>query len=266
MIRAFFGIENNPFSNENIALLPLQQEIYDTLKVHSQQGGLCLVMGVPGTGKTVIKEFLKAGAGKLVLVAGISRTLHTYFNTIKILCKSFNVDSDGHYFKCEKRLIEEAFSLNRQGKTIITVIDDAHLMDVNTLRKLRLLFEEFPKNHNLILFGQTELLTNISLNVNQDIKSRVTFSAILKKLNPDQMQEFILSELDKVKLGHNTFTEDALSLITRSSDGIIRKARNLSVSCFIEAVRRRTKIIDIDTVNSILIQPHWRREHDVEHF
>ena len=56
MIRSYFGLANNPFVLGDIELLEHQQEIYDTLKVHCQQGGLCLVVGNPGTGKSVIKE------------------------------------------------------------------------------------------------------------------------------------------------------------------------------------------------------------------
>ena len=40
------------------------------------------------------------------------------------------------------------------GKSVITIIDEAHLLDIEVLRKLRLMFEEFPKNHNLILSGR----------------------------------------------------------------------------------------------------------------
>lgn len=265
MIRSYFGIEDNPFSQENVSLLNHQQEIYDTLRVHCQQGGLCLVLGTPGTGKTVIKESLKQNADKRMLVVTVARTLHTYTNTIKILCQAFNIDYEGSDFKCEKRLIEEAFSLNRQGKMLITIIDDAHLMEMNTLRKLRLLFEDFPKNHNIILIGQPSLLNNMSLIVNQDIKSRITYSTIMRKLNPDDMQSFILSQLNRVKLGHNTFTEEALDLIVRSCDGILRHARNLCLSCLLEAVRARTKTIDLNNVNRVLIQPHWRKDYDMEH-
>ena len=59
IIRAFYGLTQDPFDNREIQLLPQQQEIHDTLKVHCQQGGLCLVLGVPGTGKTVIKQSLQ---------------------------------------------------------------------------------------------------------------------------------------------------------------------------------------------------------------
>jgi MSHA biogenesis protein MshM len=55
MIRAHFGLEKDPFSSTNLTLLPQQREVLDTLRVHCQQGGLCVVVGEPGTGKSVIK-------------------------------------------------------------------------------------------------------------------------------------------------------------------------------------------------------------------
>jgi MSHA biogenesis protein MshM len=266
MIRSFYGITENPFSHQDIELLDHQQDVYETLKVHNSQGGLCLLMGVPGTGKTIIKEFLKDHASKQTLVVTIGRTLHTYNNTIKILCQAFNVEHAMCNFKCEKALIEQAHSLKQQGKSLVIVIDDAHLMEMTTLRKLRLLFEDFPKNHNVILIGQPELLNKINLSVNLDIKSRVTYSTIMKRLNPDDTSAFILSHLDRIKLGHNTFSEDALNLISRSSEGVLRKVRNLCLSCMLEAVRDRRKIIDLNIVNRVLIQPHWRKEVNFHEF
>jgi type II secretory pathway predicted ATPase ExeA len=264
MLRSYFGIQSIPFSHDHLSLLPHQQEVFDILKVHSQQGGLCLLMGEPGTGKSVIKEAIKQNADKRIVVVTVARTLHTYTNTIKILCEAFNVEYDGTHFKCERRLIDESLSLYRTGKLLVIIIDDAHLMEITTLRRLRLLLEDFPKNHNLILVGHPELLSNMSLKVNEDIKSRVTYSVAMKKLVPDDMAAFILSQLDKVGLGHNLFTEDALALIVRSADGILRRARNLCLSSMLEAVRDRKKSIDIQIVNRVLIQPHWRLDHEIE--
>lgn len=220
MIRAFYGIDKNPFAFDQIELLNHQQEIFDILSVHSYQGGFCLLMGEPETGKTMIKTCINQRSDKLTMVVNISRTLHTYFNTIKIMCNAFKIDQKGSSYKCEKRLIQETYNLNNQGKNLIVIIDDAHLLDMYTLRKLCLLFEEFPKNHNVILVGQIELLHNIALRVTQNIRSRITYSKILKKLNPDDMESFILRELDTTGLPHNIFTDDAISLIIKSSDGI----------------------------------------------
>ena len=174
MIRSFFGLTQNPFDLRELVLLPHQQEIHDTLKVHCQ-GGLCLVLGVPGAGKSVIKQSLQRLPENQHLVATVALSLHAT-NTVKILCDAFRIEFDSSAFKCERRLIEQAFNLNHAGKALHTILDDAHLMDLANLRKLRLLFEDFPKNHNLVLIGRPNLLANLDLGVNQDIRGRVTYS------------------------------------------------------------------------------------------
>jgi len=103
------------------------------------------------------------------------------------------------------------------------------------------------------------------LTVNEDIKSRVTYSVLVPKLAPDDLNAFILDQLDRVALAHSTFTPDALNLIVRSSEGVLRRARNLCLNTLLEAVRDRTKTVDLKQVNRVLIQPHWRQEHDLEH-
>ena len=51
MIRSFYGLTQNPFDRRELDLLPGQQEILDTLKVHCQQGGLCLVLSARYVGR-----------------------------------------------------------------------------------------------------------------------------------------------------------------------------------------------------------------------
>jgi len=50
MIRFPFWPPTNPLTLDAITLLAQQQEVFDILRVHAQQGGLCLVLGEPGTG------------------------------------------------------------------------------------------------------------------------------------------------------------------------------------------------------------------------
>ena len=262
MIRSYFGLAANPFDLGRLTLLAHQQEIFDTLRVHCQQGGFCLLLGQPGTGKSVIKHALLHHDPKRLIVAPVARTLHTYSNTLRILCAAFAIDTDGGDFKCEKRLIEHVRSLNQNGKMIVPLIDDAHLMHADCLHKLRLLFEDFPKNHNLILIGQPSLLGSINRIVNEEIKSRVTYSVTLTKLNPDQIRNFIRAQLDTCGLPHRTFSDEALELIVRTAEGILRRARNLCVASLLEAVRHQTKIVELPQVNAVLLQPHWRKEQD----
>jgi MSHA biogenesis protein MshM len=141
------------------------------------------------------------------------------------------------------------------------IIDDAHLIEVNDLRRMRLLFEDLPKNHNLILVAQPGLLTSLALAPNHDLQSRVTYSVLVPRLAPDDMAKFILGQLDAVAMPHATFTDEALGLIVRSSEGYLRRARNLCLGSLVEAVRDRTRTVELRQVNRVLLQPHWR-EHE----
>ena len=182
MIRSHFGLQRNPFDTENLALLDHQQQVLEILKVHAQQGGLCLVLGEPGTGKSVLKDALLAHDPKRLITPVVNRTLHTYHNTLRILCAAFQIEFNGHDHHCERLLVQEAFRVHRAGKLLVPIIDDAHLMQADSLRKLRLLFEDFPRSHNLVLIGQPPLLQSLSLSVNEEIRSRVTYSVILPRL------------------------------------------------------------------------------------
>ena len=262
MIRSHFGLQRNPFDTESVTLLEPQQQALDILKVHAQQGGLCLVLGEPGTGKTILKEALVHLDPKRIITPVVNRTLHTYHNTLRILCQAFAIEFEGHDHQCERRLVEEAFRLHRAGKMLVPIIDDAHLMQAECLRKLRLLFEDFPRSHNLVLIGQPSLLQTLSLIVNEEIRSRVTYSTLMPRLGPEDTEAFILGQFDRAGLGHNTFSAEALALVVRSSEGLLRRARNLCLACLIEAVRDQIRSVDLKQVNHVLIQPHWRKDCD----
>jgi type II secretory pathway predicted ATPase ExeA len=97
------------------------------------------------------------------------------------------------------------------------IIDDAHLMQTDCLRKLRLLCEDFPRSHNLVLIGQPPLMQSLALSINEEIRSRVTYSVLLPRLSHETVESFIFDQFDRAGLGHNAFTQDALALVVRSA-------------------------------------------------
>ena len=60
------------FDSRELELLPYQQEIHDTLKIHRLQGGLRLVLRIPGAGKSVLKQSLQRLPENQHLVAAVA--------------------------------------------------------------------------------------------------------------------------------------------------------------------------------------------------
>ena len=257
MIKSSFGLTKEPFQTPNPTLLNQQKDIFEIIQTHAQHGGFSTIVGEPGVGKSVLREHIESLKNKPdITVVSCSQTLHTYFNILKQLAESFNREAPIN--QLEKELIKAAFSHVRDRKVLYTLIDEAHLLDMIVLRKLRLLFDRFPKKHNLVLFGQRELLYHLSLNVNADIKSRITYSATLLPLNDDDMNAYVIRELENVRLGMNTFEDAALEIIIRAVQGNLRLCCNLCYAALIEACRESKRIVSTQHVNAVLIQPHWR--------
>jgi hypothetical protein len=113
-----------------------------------------------------------------------------------------------------------------------------------------------------VLIGPPPLLQSLWLSINEEIRSRVTYSARRARLAPETVEQFVLDQLDRAGPGHNSCTPEALARIVRSGAGLLRRTRHLCLGARIEAVRDQTRIVDLKQVNHVLIQPHGRKAGD----
>ena len=132
------------------------------------------------------------------------------------------------------------------------------MLDVAILRKLRLLFERFPRKHSLVLLGHPELMFRLSMMCNEDIKSRISYSRQMLPLHDDDLAKFIIAELAAVGLGANTFDEAAVQVVLRAVQGNLRLCANLCYASLLAACLDHQRIVAVSHVNSALQQPHWR--------
>lgn len=257
MIKATFGLTKEPFFRADWALLPQQLDAMEMIKIHAQHGGFSVVVGHPGLGKSVIREHLEQlGKGRDTVVVSFTQTLHTYLTILKQLAESMQLSVAMK--DMEQELIQAAYRHVQSQKTLYIVIDEAHLLDVMILRKLRLLFERFPKKHNLVLLGHPELMYRLSMMCNEDIKSRISYSKQLLPLNDEALAKFIIDELAAVGLGANTFDEAAIQVVLRAVQGNLRLCRNLCYASLVAACLDHQRICKVSHVNAALLQPHWR--------
>jgi len=158
MIKATFGITQEPFYRNEPALLVQQAEAVEMIKIHAQHGGFSAIIGHPGVGKSVIRAHLEQlGKNRDTVVMSFTQTMHTYQPILRLLAESLQVQAP--LKDIEKELVQAAMRHVQSQKTLIIVIDDAHLLEIDILRKLRLLFERFPKRHNLVLLCRCAMRT-----------------------------------------------------------------------------------------------------------
>ena len=257
MIKTTFGLTREPFHRNDAALLTQQAEALEMIRIHAQHGGFCVVVGNPGVGKSVLREHLEQlGKERDTVVVSFTQTMHTYQPILKQLAASLQLSAAQG--ELEKELVQAAFRHVQSNKTLYIVIDEAHLLDIGILRRLRLLFERFPRKHTLVLLGHPELMFRLSMMCNEDIKSRISYSRQVLPLHDDDLAKFIIAELAAVGLGANTFDEAALQVVLRAVQGNLRLCANLCYASLLAACLDRQRIVAVSHVNSALQQPHWR--------
>jgi MSHA biogenesis protein MshM len=262
MLKAHFGLTQEPFYRNELTLLPQQREIAEMLKIHAQHGGFSVIIGEPGVGKTVLREHLESWRQERhYVITSCSRTLQTYRQIVQQLATASQVAAKES--QREQALIDAAFTHVRERKAVMTLIDEAHLLAMPVLRQLRLLFEKFPKNHSLVLLGQDELLYNLSLIVHADIKSRITYSQRLLPLTDEDLITYLHHELTQTRLGTHVFDDGAQEVILRYAQGNLRRCRHLCHSSLLEACRANQRTVTIQHVSAVLIQPHWRSHEEL---
>jgi MSHA biogenesis protein MshM len=259
MIKSTFGLTQEPFYRNELALLAQQSEAIDMIKIHAQHGGFSVIVGHPGVGKSVIGAHLtQLGTQRDTVVVSFTQTLHTYQPILKLLAQSMQIAATTPTKDLEGELVQAAYRHVQAHKTLYIVIDEAHLLDLAILRKLRLLFERFPKKHNLVLLGHTELMFRLSMMCNEDIKSRISYSKQILPLTDSDLHDFIIAELGYVGLGANTFDEAALHVVLRAVQGNLRLCRNLCYASLVATCLDKARICTVSHVNTALQQPHWR--------
>ena len=257
MIKTTFGLTKEPFYRSEVALLPQQAEAVEIIKIHAQHGGFCVIVGNPGVGKSVIRAHLEhLGKERDTVVVSFTQTMHTYQPILKQLAQSLQVSAPMK--DLEKELVQTAYRHVQSQKYLYIVIDEAHLLDIDILRKLRLLFERFPKKHNLVLLGHPELLHRLSMMCNEDLKNRISYSRQVLPLTDADLTNFIVAELAAVGLGVNTIDEAALQVILRAVQGNLRLCSNLCYASLIATCLDHQRICTVSHVNAALQQPHWR--------
>ena len=262
-VKEFFSLRLSPFG-KNIGQAQLFQ--YDQLEHLStliqatlEDGSMCLITGRAGTGKTTgVRAYLEAlpSARYRIIYVGqeqrrsgvISRILHE-------LGSRTNVSWANRTLKLSERLQDTI----RSGRQLILVIDEAHLLEQQTLEDIRLLTNlDMDRSTNLSVFllGQHWLRAILKKTPNEALYQRLRLRLALEGLSELQTAQYIHHHLALAGCSdpESIFTDDAITEIFASSEGILREINNICFEAMLRAASLQTRSIGKSLIEHVLNQ------------
>jgi type II secretory pathway predicted ATPase ExeA len=136
---------------------------------------------------------------------------------------------------------------HERGRTVVLVLDEAHLLDAGQLEELRLLTNAEMDSHSpfaCLLVGQPTLRRRIKLGTFAALDQRIALRYTITGMTPDETASYVRHHLKLVGRSDTLFSDDAIALIHQVSRGLPRAVNNLAIQSLIAAYATNKAIVD----------------------
>ena len=262
MFEAFFGMKYTPFARD----IP-PDKLYESLAISNILGRLwyaadkklfVVVTSDAGCGKsTIIRKFSSSLNKDEYILLYLSDSKLTPSWLYKGMLRQLGLEPKFYRSEAKYQLQNEIQRIHdTEGKKIVCVLDEAHLLEKETLEEFRFLLNyrfDSTSPMALILVGQTELWTEkLNLQRYAAIRQRIDINCVISHLDRAETERYVRSHLEYAEGPTEIFTTKALDVITKESAGIPRVINRICEKSLMYASQLQRKTIDDYIVNYIL--------------
>ena len=258
MYAAYFGLKENPFKlTPEPRYLFLSEPHRDVLLYLAygikERKGFVLISGGIGTGKTTICRTLLnlLDSHPSVETALIFNTAISDLELLEAIVKEFGIEipretgTKKAYVDALNDFLLKNFAV---GKNAVLLIDEAQNLSHSVLEQIRMLSNletEKEKLLQIILIGQPELKTMLTLPALQQLNDRITVRYDLIPLSADEVIAYIEHRLCMAGgPGKIKFTKGAYRAVYDFSEGVPRRINALCDRAFLIAYTKNISKID----------------------
>ena len=260
MFLTHFALNAHPFAEKPpvqwLQRDPRVDEALARLKFFEQQGAIALIIGQTGLGKSSLLRLFIRDLPQ-------NRYSPLYLHLTPLCANAFlrlMVARLGEKPKMGKdRMLMQALDRIKQNeKCTLLIIDEAHLIDPQTLTDLRLLISSIDDEISLkiLLCGQENLRAILTRSSHADLVQRITLRISLHALTKEQTGAYIDSRMTLAGGNNKTFEPEAKDLIHDYTGGVPRQINNVATVCLINAASRNIKKINESLVNETMVEFH----------
>lgn len=256
----WFGLKRFPFDknikpHDVIHTEPFK-ECFARLEYIKRRGGILLLTGDPGAGKTLaLRSFVES------LNENLFKSFYTPLSTLsradllyhinRLLGLSSRLSKSAIYSQIQGAILE---SKQQSGKTILLIIDEAHLLQTGPLEELRLLTNFKMDSYDpfiLILSGQSDLRRVMEFAVMEAFNQRIAIRYHMPGLGIEETKAYVDHHLKLAGAAEPILDDHALHAVHDLSFGIPRKIGAITEAALTYAMFDNKRTVSSDIVMKI---------------
>jgi len=261
MFESFFSMAQTPFTNS----IPVSA-LYESEHMKEMLGRLVYV----AEGNRFAVVTAGVGVGKSTLVRKFAVMLnperHTvlYLSDSKLTPRWFytglldQLGIEAKFYRGDaKRQLHRQLAVVRDvhHKDVTAVIDEAHLLDRETLEEIRFVLNTNMDSANpmgLVLVGQTELWDKLRMQAYAAIRGRIDIKCELPGMDRSEVSGYIRAHLDYAGVGHEIFAEEAEEELYKYSAGSARAVNKAATHCLMHAAQTGKRIVSGEMAKRVI--------------
>lgn len=261
MYEQFYTMQRTPFSRnvppESLYESHAMTEALGRLAYAADRKLFAVVTADAGCGKsTLIRKFAASLPKEEYILLYLSDSKLTPRCFYKELLDQLGVEAK-FYRNEAKRQLQKEIEIIRgvHGQHVVCVLDEAHLLDKETIEEFRFLLNyrfDSMSPMALILAGQTELWEEkLRLKRYAAVRQRIDIHCILPHLSRAETESYIRSHLEYSGCGQELFSPRAVDEIYKVSSGIPRLINRVCEKALMYGCQQKHRIIDDYTVTYV---------------